>query len=144
MFGNKPPKQPSQMQKMSDVTLNSGVVQQFQAGRDLQSPASLISEQATQQEIATTEVIKQLEYLEIAVKASALTQKQKFELLNYLRPAKNEASKKGGSKEFVGQNLKQVNETLKTLNETTEAGKTLWKTGMSALRTIAIWAGLVI
>jgi hypothetical protein len=144
MFGNKPPKQPNQTQNMSGATLNSGIIQQFQAGRDLQSPAILNSEQANKQEITPTEVIKQLEYLELAVKASALTQEQKDDLLNYLHPAKNEVSKKGGSKELVGQNLKRVNETLKTLNETTEAGTALWQTGMSALRIIAPWVGLAI
>lgn len=140
MFGRKQPKQPSQSQSMSDVTVNSGVVQQGQAGRDLQQTQSGNLE--PQQEITNTEVVKQLENLETAVKASALTQEQKDELLDYLRPAKREAAKKRGSKDLVGQNLKQVNETLKTVKETTEAGKSLWRTGQEVFQAIAPWLGL--
>jgi hypothetical protein len=140
MFGKKQPKQPSQSQSMSGVTVNSGVVQLAQAGRDLQQTQSGNLE--TQQEITNTEVVKQLENLETAVKASALTQEQKDELLDYLRPAKREAAKEGGSKDLVGQNLKQVNETLKTVKETTEAGKSLWQTGQEVFKAIAPWLGV--
>jgi len=140
MFGKKQPKQPSQSQSMSGVTVNSGVVQQAQAGRNLQQAQSGNLE--TQQEITNTEVVKQLENLETAVKASALTQEQKDELLDYLRPAKREAAKEEGSKDLVGQNLKQVNETLKTVKETTEAGKSLWQTGQEVFKAIAPWLGV--
>ncbi|GCE58504.1 hypothetical protein [Microcystis aeruginosa] len=140
MFGKKQPKQPSQSQSMSGVTVNSGVVQQAQAGRDLQQIQS--GNLKTQQEITNTEVVKQLENLETAVKASALTQEQKDELLDYLRPAKREAAKEEGSKDLVGQNLKQVNETLKTVKETTEAGKSLWQTGQEVFKAIAPWLGV--
>jgi hypothetical protein len=140
MFGKKQPKQPSQSQSMSGVTVNSGVVQQAQAGRDLQQIQS--GNLKTQQEITNTEVVKQLENLETAVKASSLTQEQKDELLDYLRPAKREAAKEGGSKDLVGQNLKQVNETLKTVKETTEAGKSLWQTGQEVFKAIAPWLGV--
>jgi hypothetical protein len=140
MFGKKQPKQPSQSQSMSGVTVNSGVVQQAQAGRDLQQIQS--GNLKTQQEITNTEVVKQLENLETAVKASALTQEQKDELLDYLRPAKREAAKEEGSKDLVGQNLKQVNETLKTVKETTEAGKSLWQTGQEVFNAIAPWLGV--
>jgi hypothetical protein len=87
-------------------------------------------------------VVKQLENLETAVKASSVTQEQKDELLDYLRPAKREAAKEGGSKDLVGQNLKQVNETLKTGKETTEAGKSLWQTGQEVFKVIAPWLGV--
>lgn len=140
MFGKKQPKEPSQSQSMSDVTVNSGVVQQAQAGRDLQQTHS--GNLKTQQEITNTEVVKQLENLETAVNASALTQEQKDELLVYLRPAKHEAAKEGASKDLVGQNLKQVNETLKTVKETTEAGKSLWQTGQEVFKAIAPWLGI--
>jgi hypothetical protein len=140
MFGKKQPKQPSQSQSMSGVTVNSGVVQQAQAGRDLQQIQS--GNLKTQQEITNTEVVKQLENLETAVKASALTQEQKDKLLDYLRPAKREAAKEEGSKDLVGQNLKQVNETLKTVKETTEAGKSLWQTGQEVFKAIAPWLGV--
>lgn len=140
MFGKKQPKQPSQSQSMSGVTVNSGVVQQAQAGRDLQQIQS--GNLKTQQEITNTEVVKQLENLETAVKASALTQEQKDKLLDYLRPAKREAAKEEGSKDLVGQNLKQVNETLKTVKETTEAGKSLWQTGQEVFNAIAPWLGV--
>jgi sugar-specific transcriptional regulator TrmB len=125
---------------MSGVTVNSGVVQQAQAGRDLQQIQS--GNLKTQQEITNTEVVKQLENLETAVKASSLTQEQKDELLDYLRPAKREAAKEEGSKDLVGQNLKQVNETLKTVKETTEAGKSLWQTGQEVFKAIAPWLGV--
>ena len=140
IFGKKQPKQPGQSQSMRGVTVNSRVVQQAQAGRDLQQIQS--GNLKTQQEITNTEVVKQLENLETAVKASALTQEQKDELLDYLRPAKREAAKEEGSKDLVGQNLKQVNETLKTVKETTEAGKSLWQTGQEVFKAIAPWLGV--
>ena len=140
MFSKKQPKQPSQSQSMSNVTVNGGVVQQAQAGRDVQQTQT--GNLKTQQEITNTEVVKQLANLETAVTASSLTQEDKDELLDYLRPAKREAAKEGGNKDLVGQNLKQVNETLKTVKETTEAGKSLWETGQEVFKAIAPWLGV--
>ncbi|MDB9422255.1 MULTISPECIES: hypothetical protein [Microcystis] len=40
MFGKKQPEQPKQAQSMSGVTVNSGFVQQAQAGCDLQQAQS--------------------------------------------------------------------------------------------------------
>jgi hypothetical protein len=140
MFGKKQPKEISQSQSMSGLTVDSGVIQQGQAGSNLQQIQS--GNLDNQQEITNTEVVKQLENLEMAVKASALTQEQKDELLDYLRPAKREANKEEGSKDLVGQNLKQVNETLKTMKETTEAGKSLWQTGQEVLKAISPWLGV--
>lgn len=42
----------------------------------------------------------------------------------------------------MGQNLKQVSENLKTLNDTTEAGKSLWQTGAEVFKAIASWLGI--
>ncbi|MFM7579645.1 MAG: hypothetical protein ACKO5Q_22265, partial [Microcystaceae cyanobacterium] len=72
MFGKFFKQQPEQSQSMSGVTVNGGVVQQGQAGRDLQQGQSGNLE--TEQHITQTEVVKQLENLETAVKASALSQ----------------------------------------------------------------------
>lgn len=147
MFGKKPPSEPSQSgkpnqsQSLSNVTLNGGMVQLGQAGRDLQQNQSGAL-QTQQQGLTGTEVVALLEQLEAAIQKSALDSAQQEELLDYLRPAKREAAKEDPKKELVGQNLKQVSETLKTLNETTEAGKTLWQTGAEIFKTIAPWLGL--
>jgi hypothetical protein len=140
MFGKKNPEQPTQSQTMSGVTVNAGVVQQGQAARDLKQVQSGNLE--TSQEITGAEVVKQLENLEAAVIISALEQSQQEEVLDYLRPAKREAAKEGGSKELVGQNLKQVSETLKMVKDSTEAGKTLWKTSQEVFTVIAPWLGV--
>ncbi len=95
----------------------------------------------TQQQISHTEVVTHLETLETAVKAAPLPPDQQEAVLDYLRPAKREAAKDNGSKELVGQNLKQVNETLKTLKETTETGKSLWQTWQGVFTAIAPWLG---
>jgi hypothetical protein len=140
MFGKKNPEQPTQSQTMSGVTVNGGVVQQGQAARDFKQVQSGNLE--TSQEITGAEVVKQLENLEAAVKTSALEQSQQEEVLDYLRPAKREAAKEGGSKELVGQNLKQVSETLKMVKDSTEAGKILWKTSQEVFTVIAPWLGV--
>ena len=70
------------------------------------------------------------------------SQEQQEEVLDYLRPAKREAGKPEPNKELVGQNLKQVSETMKILKDTTEAGKSLWKTGQEVFPTIAPWLGV--
>ena len=140
MFGKKQPEQATQSQSMSGVTVNGGVVQQAQAGRDLRQVQSVNME--TSQQMTSAEVMKQLKVLEAAVKASGLGQEPQEELLDYLRPAKREAAKEGGSKELVGQNLKQVSETLKVMKDSTEAGKSLWQTGQEVFKAIAPWLGV--
>jgi hypothetical protein len=137
MFGKK---KPTQSQSMSGVTVNGGVVQQAQAGRDLHQIQSGNLE--TSQQITSAEVVRQLEFLEAAVKKSGLGQEPQEELLDYLRPAKREAAKEGGSKELVGQNLKQVSETLKAMKDSTEAGKSLWQTGQKVFKAIEPWLGV--
>jgi hypothetical protein len=42
----------------------------------------------------------------------------------------------------MGQNLKTVWETMKGLKETTEAGKTLWQTGVEVFKAVGPWVGL--
>lgn len=140
MFGKKQPEQPTQSQTMSNVTVTGGVVQQGQAARDLTQVQSGHLE--TAQQITSAAVVKQLEKLEAAVKDTELSQAQKDELLDYVRPAKREAGKTEANKELVGQNLKQVGETLKTLKDSTEAGKSLWKTGQEVFTAIAPWLGV--
>ncbi|MEB3310136.1 MAG: hypothetical protein VKJ02_07860 [Snowella sp.] len=133
-------KQTDQSQSMSGMTVNGGVVQQGQAGRDLQQVQS--GPLDTEQQITQTEVVKQLENLETAVKASDLSQDKKDELLDYLRPAKRESSKENANKDLIGQNLKSFNETLKTVKETTETGKTLWTTAQDVFKIIGPWLGV--
>jgi hypothetical protein len=140
MFGKKRPEQPTQSQTMSGVTVNGGIVKQSQAGRDLHQVQS--DKLEASQEITSAEVVKQLESLEAAVKTSALEQSQQETVLDYLRPAKREAAKEGGSKELVGQNLKRVSETLKMVKDSTEAGKSLWKTSQEVFQTITPWLGI--
>lgn len=140
MLWKKQPEKPAQSQTMSNVTVNGGVVQQAQAGRDLHQVQSGNLE--TSQQITSVEVVKQLESLETAVKAAKVEPAQEEELLDYLRPAKREAAKENGSKELVGQNLKQMSETLKTIKDSTEAGKSLWKTSQEVFTAIAPWLGV--
>ncbi len=137
MFGKK---QPTQSQSMSGITVNGGVVQQAQAGGDLHQSQSGNLE--TSQQITSAEVVRQLEILEAAVKASGLGQELQEELSDYLRPAKREAAKEGGSKELVGQNLKQVSETLKAMKDSTEAGKILLQIGQEVFKAITPWLGV--
>jgi hypothetical protein len=133
-------KQPSQSQSISNVSVNGGAIQQGQAGNDLYQaqPGNL----DTQQQITNIKVVELLESLETAVKASALDPVQKTELLDYLSPAKREAAKENGSKDLIGLNLKSVNESLKIMKDSTEAGKSLWNTGQEVFKAIAPWLGM--
>ncbi|MBD2450873.1 hypothetical protein H6G76_27850 [Nostoc sp. FACHB-152] len=140
MFGKKQPEQPSQSQSMSGVTVTGGVIQQGQAVGNLQQSQS--GKLDTQQQITNTDVVKQLENLEIAIKAASLAQNEKDELLDYIRPAKREAAKDGVNKDLVGQYLKPVSETLTTMKQTTEAGKSLWQSGQEVFQAIAPWLGV--
>ncbi|MBE9180326.1 hypothetical protein IQ268_17325 [Oculatella sp. LEGE 06141] len=147
MFGKKPSSEPSQSQppnqsqSLSNVSLTGGMVQLGQAGGNLQQNQSG-DLQTQQQGITATEVVTLLEQLEAAIKAASLSSAQQEELLDYLRPAKREAAKETPQKELVGQNLKQVSETMKTLKDTTEAGKSLWQTGAEIFKTVAPWIGV--
>ncbi len=140
MFGKKQPEEATQSQSMSGITVNGGVVQQAQAGRDLHQVQSGNLE--TAQQMTSAEVVRQLEVLEAAVKESALGQEPQDELLDGLRQAKREAAKDGGDKEFAGQNLKRVNETLKMMKDSTEASKSLWQTSQDVFKAIAPWLGV--
>ena len=147
MFGKKPSsessksEQPSQSQSFSNVTLNGGMMQAGQAGGNLQQNQT--GDLNTQQQgITGAEVVTLLEQLEAAVKGASLDPALQEELLDYLRPAKREAAKETPSKELVGQNLKQVSETMKTLKDTSEAGKSLWQTGTDVFKTVAPWLGV--
>ena len=137
MFGKK---QPEQSQSMSGITATGAVIGQQQAGRDAQQSQSGTLE--TQQQITNTDAVKQLEHLETAIKAANLTQDEKDELLDYLRPAKRESGKDSVNKDMVGQYLKPVSETLTIMKDTTEAGKSLWTTGQEVFKTIAPWLGV--
>ncbi|MBD2056381.1 hypothetical protein H6F88_10175 [Oculatella sp. FACHB-28] len=147
MFGKKPPSEPSksrspnQSQSLSNVILTGGMMQLGQAGSNIQQ-SQTGSLDTQQQGITGIEVVTLLEQLEAAVKQSALDSTQQEELLDYLRPAKREAGKETPSKELVGQNLKQVSETMKTLKDTTEAGKSLWQTGTEIFKAVAPWLGI--
>ncbi len=146
MFGKKPPSDSSQSGKLnqsqsfSNVTLNSSMVQLGQAGGNLRQQSGDL--QTQQQGLTGAEVVALLAQLETAIQQATLDPDQQAELLDYLRPAKREAAKENPKKELVGQNLKQVSETMKTLKDTTEAGKSLWQTGAEVFKTIAPWLGL--
>jgi hypothetical protein len=114
-----------------------------QAGNDLQQ-SQVADNQSAQQGITGAEVVALLAQLETSVKTSALTAKQQDALLDYLRPAKREAGKENPEKELVGQNLKKVSETLNTLKDTTEAGKSLWQTGVDVFKAVAPWIGVAV
>ncbi|MEM9976039.1 MAG: hypothetical protein AAF808_00260 [Cyanobacteria bacterium P01_D01_bin.2] len=112
-----------------------------QAGGDLQ--ASQTGDLQTQQQGLTgADVVALLEKLETSVKAASIDAAIQEELLDYLRPAKRAAAKETPNKELVGQNLKQISETLKTLQDTTDAGKSLWQTGVDIFKTVAPWLGV--
>ncbi|HLP90818.1 MAG TPA: hypothetical protein VK184_19830 [Nostocaceae cyanobacterium] len=140
MFGKRQPEQPSQSQTMKNVTSTGGAIQQGQAGGDLVQ--SQWGQLETQQQITNADVVKQLEQLEIAIKAAKLTQNEKDELLDYLRPAKREAAKDSVNKDLVGQYLKPVNEILTTMKETTETGKILWQIAQKVFQVIGLWLGI--
>lgn len=143
MFWKKPSnaKQPDQSQSLSNVTQTGGMIQMGQAGRDLEQSQSG-DLQTQQQGLTAAEVVSLLEQLEKAVKGASIDSAQQEELLDYLRPAKREASKEEPDKELVGQNLKRVSETMKILKDTTEAGKSLWQTGADIFKTVAPWIGV--
>lgn len=144
MFWKKSPKsdKPEQSQSLNNVSVTGGMVQLGQAGGDLQQEQTG-DVQAESQTITSVEVLNLLENLEAAVKAAAIDPAQQEELLDYLRPAKREVAKENPQKELVGQNLKRVNETMQTLKDTTEAGKSLWQTGTEVFKAVAPWLGVV-
>lgn len=149
MFWKKKPQsqasdspQPTQSQSIGGSVTGS-TVQMGQAGGDLRQN-QMAENQSVQQGITGAEVVELLAQLEAAVKTSALTPDQQEELLDYLRPAKREASKDEPKKELVGQNLKQVSETLQTLKDSSEAGKSLWKTGVEIFKAVAPWIGVAV
>ncbi|NET36173.1 MAG: hypothetical protein F6K19_29800 [Cyanothece sp. SIO1E1] len=148
MFWKKSPKsekpeseKPKQSQTVSNVTLTGGMMQMGQAGRDLQQHQTG-DLQAQQQGLTGAEVVTLLEQLATAVRGASIDSAMQEELLDYLRPAQREAAKETPNKDLVGQNLKQFSETLNTLKETTEAGKSLWQTGAEICKTVAPWIGV--
>lgn len=138
LFGKK---QPTQSQSTSGVTATGGQVQVGQAGEDLSQTQS--GQMATQQQGLTgTEVLALLDQLRGAIDGAAITPEQKQKLFSYLQSARQEATEPEPDKELIGQNLKRVGETMKTLKDTTEAGKSLWQTGKEVLKAIAPWVGV--
>jgi hypothetical protein len=133
-FGKK---QPAQSQTISGVTAG-GQVQAVQAGRD--ATVSQSGQMATQG-LTGTEVLALLEQLRGAIASTDIATEQKEEMLDYLKSAQREAAKEKPDKELVGRNLKQVGETMKTLKDVNEAGKSLWQTGGEVLKAIAPWLG---
>jgi predicted metalloprotease with PDZ domain len=116
-------------------------VQVGQSGNDLAQAMS--GENAGQQQGLTgADVVALLEKLQGAIEASALTTEQKESLQDYLKPAKREAAKEKPDKDLMGKNLTNVGETMKNLKETTEAGKTIWATGVDVFKAIGPWVGL--
>jgi hypothetical protein len=85
---------------------------------------------------------KRWEMLLEEIATSSLSSTQKNELLDYLKPAQREVSKNQPNKELVKVNLKQVSEAMKSLNETTEAGKSLWIMGVEVFKAISPWVGV--
>ena len=137
------PEKPSQSQSVSNFSQTGSMMQLGQAGRDLQQ--SQTGELQTQQQGLTgTEVVTLLEQLEAAVKGTSLDPTVQEELLDYLRPAKREAAKETPNKGLVEKNLKQVSETMKTLKDATEAGKSLWQSGTDIFKAVAPWIGVAI
>lgn len=138
LFGKK---QPTQSQTFGNVTTNGGHFQAGQAGGDLaQKQSGQIAVQ--KQGITGAEVVALLERLMNTIQDLALTPEQKEELQDYLKAAKREAGKEEPDKDLIGKNLKAVGETMQTLKETTEAGKTLWKTGIDVFEAVAPWLGV--
>ncbi|NJM49053.1 MAG: hypothetical protein HC860_25190 [Alkalinema sp. RU_4_3] len=138
LFGKK---QPTLSQSVGNIMANGGQVQVTQAGRD--AMVSQSGEIATQQQGLTgAEVVVLLDGLMKAIAASGLTAEQQESLQDYLKPAKREAGKAEPDKGLIGQNLKNVGETMKELKETTEAGKSLWQTGVEVFKVVGPWVGL--
>ncbi len=138
LFGKK---QPTQSQVVGNITTNGGQVQVAQAVGDVAQAMS--GENAGQQQGLTgAEVVALLEKLMGAIESSSLTTAQKEELQDYLKPTQREAGKENPNKDLMGANLKNVGETMKNLKETTEAGKTIWATGVEVFKAIGPWVGL--
>ena len=137
LFGKK---QPTQSQTLSNVTVNGGQIQAGQAGGSLtQNQSGQIANQ--QQGLTGEDVLALLEQLRGAIATTNISAEQKEEMLDYLKSAKREVGKEKPDKELVGRNLKQVGETMKTLKETTEAGKSLWQTGAEVFKAVSPWLG---
>jgi acyl-coenzyme A thioesterase PaaI-like protein len=138
LFGKK---SPMQSQVIGNITTTGGQVQVAQAGGDVAQAMS--GENAGQQQgLSGAEVAALLEQLMGAIASSSLTVEQKESLQDYLKPTKREAAKEQPDKELMGKNLKNVGETMKNLKETTEAGKTIWATGVDVFKAIGPWVGL--
>jgi hypothetical protein len=138
LFGKK---SPTQSQSIGNITTNGGQVQVGQAGNDLAQAMS--GENASQRQgLSGADVVALLEQLMGAIESSTLTAEQKESLQDYLKPTKREAAKEQPDKDLMGKNLKNVGETMKNLKETTEAGKTIWATGVEVFQAIGPWVGL--
>jgi truncated hemoglobin YjbI len=136
LFGKKPP-----TQSQSLNTGNVGQVQVAQAGDDATQSQS--GQMATQQQGLTgADVLALLNTLKGAIAAADLPPEPKEEMLDYLKSAQREAGKAEPDKKFVGDNLTRVSATMKTLQETTAAGKTLWQTGTEVFTAISPWVGI--
>jgi predicted metalloprotease with PDZ domain len=143
MFWKKQPTQPTQSQQFGNVTINGGQMQAAQAGGDVAQEMS--GENAGQQQGMTgAEVVALLEKLKGAVAESGLTGEQKEELQDYLKVVKREAGKTEPDKDLMGANVKKLGETMKSLKDATEAGKSLWQTGGEILKTIGPWVGIAV
>jgi hypothetical protein len=131
LFGKK---SPTQSQSIGNITTNGGQVQVGQAGNDLAQAMS--GENASQRQgLSGADVVALLEQLMGAIESSTLTAEQKESLQDYLKPTKREAAKEEPDKALMGANLKNV-------GETTEAGKTIWTTGVEVFKAIGPWVGL--
>lgn len=112
-----------------------------QAGGDLEQ-AQTAENAPIQPDISTEEVTKVLSELESMLTSSTLNVECKEELLDYLRPAKREAMKENPKKDLIGCNLKRICETLETLKDSSEAGKSLWSNVVDAMKVVSPWLGL--
>ncbi|MGG6265844.1 hypothetical protein ACQ4M3_40820 [Leptolyngbya sp. AN03gr2] len=142
MFGKKPSENPTQSQSIGG-NITGSQVQMGQAGGDLTAVQRGNSDDQTEG-MTATEVVKLLEKLESAVKASSLSEPEQEEVLDYLKPAKREAGKENANKNLISDNLKQVSEAMIKLKETSEAGKSLWQTGAEVFQAIAPWLGVAV
>jgi hypothetical protein len=134
-------KKPTQSQQFGNVTINGGQMQAAQAGGDVVQ--SMSGENAGQQQGMTgAEAIALLEKLAGAIATSGIPEEQKKKMMVNLEAAKQEAEEKEPNKDLMGANLKKVGETMKSLKETTEAGKSLWQTGGEILKAIAPFVGM--
>lgn len=142
MFGKKPPENPTQSQSIGG-NITGSQIQMAQAGGDL-TAVQRSNSNDQMQGMTATEVVKLLEKLESAVKASGLSEPEQDEVLDYLKPAKREAGKENANKNLISDNLKQVSEAMIKLKETSEAGKSLWQTGTEVFQAIAPWLGVAV